>query len=182
MNSSSSAHIIKHAALWFHFSFIITLQSGDCLHLSLCFGFSDNELVLSLDKTLAHTVRTHEDTRSQTHSNQWITAGSRWRLVLPCDSPHTSTLLSRKLKWKCGPWKSVASIYPWTKANDLSFLSGTQAAALALTRIPQQGGWAASPASTVCSHVSFYFHICAPCVAETVVSSDVLVLYYSSLI
>lgn len=60
-------------------------------------------------------------------------AGPRLSAVLPCDSSHTSTPLSRKLKWKCGPWKTVAPIYLQTKANGLSFLSGAQAAALALT-------------------------------------------------
>ena len=101
---------------------------------------------------------THTHTRSQRYSSQWITggwSGSRWRAVLPCDSPHTSTLLSRKLKWKCGPWKSVAPIYPWTRANDLSFLSGAQAAALALTLHTAPEGRAASPAYTVFTYVCF---------------------------
>lgn len=90
-------------------------------------------LIPSVYKTLSHT---DADTRSQRYSSQWITGGCsrpRLRAVLPCDSPHTSTLLSRKLKWKCRPWKSVAPIYLWTRANDLSFLSGAQAAALPLT-------------------------------------------------
>lgn len=82
----------------------------------------------------SHTQREtqgHRGTLASTLTGGW--SRPRWSAVLPCDSPHTSTLLSRKLKWKCGPWESVAPIYPWTRANDLSFLSGAQADALALT-------------------------------------------------
>lgn len=135
---------------------------------------------------MKHT-HTHKDTGSQTYSNQWITGGwsrPRWRLVLPCDSPHTSTLLSRKLKWKCGPWKSVAPIYPWTRANDLSFLSGAQAAAaLSLTlSLHRSAGAAASPSSAVWTHVSCMFcsYICVKIQRERLVySSSELILMKS---
>lgn len=117
--------------------------------------------------------RTHTHTRSQRYSSQWIRGGWRrsgWRLVLPCDSPHTSTLLSRKLNWKCGPWKSVAPIYAWTRANDLSFLSGVQAAALALTPTLQQSTGQSSPPllDVFMFHVCFmYLKMCCSCLTRT---------------
>lgn len=39
----------------------------------------------------------------------WRWSG-RWRERPPSDSPHTSTPLSRKLKWKSGPWMSADPI------------------------------------------------------------------------
>lgn len=124
-----SLNMMKHVdwILIFICSFMNMFLLSDSLHLSLCCGCSDNNPI-----TVYHT---HTHTRSPRYSGQWITGGwsrSRWRLVLPCDSPHTSSLLSRKLNWKFGPWKSAAPIYPQTRANDLSFLSGVQAAALAV--------------------------------------------------
>ncbi len=45
-----------------------------------------------------------------------------WRARLWSDSPHTSTPLSRKLKWKSGPWMSADPIVPRMQSDDVWYL------------------------------------------------------------